>query len=270
MKITGINNNADSVRVVNHGTRYTKAGLLAYARNVNAAKYADIGTDKSILTHGIDGGAMSIKHKKPERKEHTLYITQTLAEWSNPLDDDMYLFNIIAVGNHDYNEFNEGEYSELYARIKNGIDDMAYELEHYIGDCGYKNATECINDWLGVKANTYQVGKVKKLLEYGYCNNNILVAEMMTLFTPHKWETMTIRGYCQSDWCDIIYPADVYNKSDIDTFEAYFFGMYMEYRATFEEEDVWYTFCDFEGEDAIIKAISGDFGTSKVKYFSYY
>ena len=76
MRITGINNNADSVRVINHGTRYTKAGLLAYARNVNEAKYADIGADKSILTHEIDGGAMRIQHKKPTRKEHTLFINQ--------------------------------------------------------------------------------------------------------------------------------------------------------------------------------------------------
>ena len=276
MRITGINNNANSVRVYDCGTRFTKSGLLAYARNVNAAKYADIGTDKSTLTHAIDGGAMSIRHKKPERKEHTLFITQQMPWNNDELSDCEWLHNIIAIGGRDTCEFNEGDYCELYARIKGGIisGDMEYEIENCIGDCGYKNATELINDYLGVNANTRQVGKMKKILkkykEDRYYSDEDLIADVMTVFTPHKWASTSIHGCVQRDWAYIVYPTDIYNQQSIDEFEAYYFGMYMDYKATFEEEDVWYTFCDFEGEDAIIRAISEDFGTSKVKYFSYY
>lgn len=289
MRITGINNNANSVRVINHGTRYTKAGLLAYARNVNAAKYADIGTDKSILTHEIDGGAMSIKHKKPARKEHTLYIRQKMPrDWSE-LDCDEYLHGIIALGNDSYSEFNRGEYKDLFDRIVDNIilGDMEYDIER-IEEMGYKNATEYINDVLWVNANTHQVGKLKKVLERcrtahslfnistfcyphqeRYCDEDI-IADVLTIFTPHKWESTTITGSAQREWADIVYPADIYNSKDIEYFEAYYFGKYMDYEAEYNGESAWYTFCDFEGEDAIIKAISGDYDTSKVEYTSYY
>lgn len=283
MRITGINNNADSVRVYNHGTRYTKAGLLAYARNVNEAKYADIGANKSILTHGINSGAMSIKHKKPARKEHTLYIRQHMPwDFYDPACIEN-LHNIIALGNDSNSEFNESEYSDLFDKIVDNIvlGDMEYDIER-IEEMGYKNATEYINDVLWVNANTHQVGKLKKILEKcrgahslfnihqkRYYDEDI-IADVLTVFTPHKWKATTITGSVQREWTDIVYPTDIYNSKDIEYFEAYYFGKYMDYEAEYNGESVWYTFCDFEGEDAIIEAISGDFGTSKVKYFSYY
>lgn len=283
MRITGINNNANSVRVINHGTRFTKAGLLAYARNVNAAKYADIGTDKSILTHGINGGSMSIKHKKPERKEHTLYITQHMPwDWSE-LDCYEYLHGIIALGNDSNSEFNKGEYRNLFDRIVDNIvlGDMECDIEH-IEEMGYKNTTEYINDVLWVNANTYQVGKLKKILERcrtAYSLFNIhqeryydedIIADVLTVFTPHKWESATITGSVQREWTDIVYPADIYSSKDIKYFEAYYFGKYMDYEAVYNGESVWYTFCNFESKDAIIKAISGNYGTGKVEYTSYF
>ena len=275
MRITGINNNANSVRVYDCGTRFTKSGLLAYARNVNAAKYADIGTDKSTLTHAIDGGAMSIRHKKPTRKEHTLYIRQNMPwDWSE-LDCDEYLHGIIALGNDSNGEFNRGEYKDLFDRIVDNIilGDMEYNIER-IEEMGYKNATEYIDDVLWVNANTRQVGKMKKILkkykEDRYYSDEDLIADVLTIFTPHKWESTTITGSVQREWTDIVYPADIYNSKDIEYFEAYYFGKYMDYEAEYNGDSVWYTFCDFEDEDAIIKAISRDFGTSKVKYFSYY
>lgn len=283
MRITGINNSANSVRVINHGTRFTKAGLLAYARNVNEAKYADIGTDKSILTHGISGGSMSIKHKKPARKEHTLYITQHMpCDWSE-LDCDEYLHGIIALGNDSNSEFNKGEYRDLFDRIVDNIilGDMEYDIER-VELIGYKNATEYINDVLWVDANAHQVGKLKKILERCRAAHSLfnihqeryydedIIADVLTIFTPHKWKSTTITGSAQREWTDIVYPADIYDSKDISCFESYYFGQFMDYEAEYNGESSWYTFCDFEGEDAIIKAISGDYDTSKVKYTSYF
>lgn len=271
MRITGINNNANGVRVINHGTRFTKAGLLAYARNVNAAKYADIGTDKSILTHGIDGGSMSIKHKKPERKEHTLFITQTLPQCdSSPLMDDEYLHNIIAMGNRNFNEFNHSEWGHIYTAIVDG--DLLDELESYDW-YGYKNRTEMISEYLDIEATPYQVGKLRRLCEKwtgGHCCREDIIAEVLTLFTPYTWKSSDIAGYCQGDWADIVYPTELYTTEDIDLFEAYFFGKFMDYRADYNGEEIWFTFTDYTEESDIINEISNNFGANKVKYFPYF
>lgn len=231
----------------------------------------------------LKGGAMNIKHKKPTRKEHTLYISQHMPWDWRELDNVEYLHGIIALGNDSNSEFNEGEYKDLFDRIVDNIvlGDMEYDIER-IKEMGYKNATEYINDILWVNANTQQVGKLKKILERcreahslfnihqkRYYDEDI-IADVLTVFTPHKWEATTITGSVQREWTDIVYPADVYDSKNIEYFEAYYFDKYMDYEAEYNGESVWYTFCDFEGEDAIIKAISGDFGTSKVEYKSHF
>ena len=271
MRITSINNSANSVRVHDHSTRYTKAGLLTYARHINESKYASVGTFKSTITHEIDGGSMRIKHKKPARKEHALFITQSIPAWGySPIEMDNYLDNIIVFGNSNFDGICESEYGHIFEAM---IDDDLLDTLDCYDDYGYKNMTEMINDVLGVKANTHQVSKMKKLCEewaYQKRYKEDLIADVLTLFTPYTWKSETITGYCQGDWADIVYPTELYTDADIEEFEGYFFGKYMDYRADYCGEEVWFTFLDSMGEDDIIDAISSEFGTNNVKYHGYY
>jgi len=233
-----------------------------------------------IITRRVrlaDGG-VRVKHKAPPRKEYRLRITQHLSDWcSNPLNDDYEYSDVIAMGNRDCRTRNVGEYAELYDRIidrviEGDMDDTILNFNR----CGYKNVSEVIEDYLGVKPNKYQTGKVKKCLEerYGTPNSHYydedLIADLLTLFTPHDWESRWIHGCVQGECTYAIYPTDIYSKESIDNFEAFYFGLYWDYEAEYKGDSVWYQFCGFEDEDWVIGEIAADFGTSNIEYHSYY
>ena len=155
----------------------------------------------------LNNGVMRVKHKAPTRKEFTLRITQHAPDWcSNPLNDDYSYENVIVMGNNRCGSRNVGEYAELYDRIIEHIitGDMDYMVLNYDRN-GYKNVSEVIEDYLWIKPNKWQTGKVKKCLEkrYGTPNNHYydedLVADLMTIFTPYNWATRSIKGCCQGD-----------------------------------------------------------------------
>lgn len=232
-------------------------------------------TRTEIITHTVRlaNGVMRVKHKLPQRKTYALHIEQKLPFYDyNPIEDDEYYADIIVVGNSG-----NGGYAELYDSIVGGaiLGDMDYMVLNYNRN-GYKNVSEVIEDYLGVKPNKYQTGKVKKYLEerYGKPNshyyNEDLIADLMTLFTPYHWETALIRGCVQGECAEIVYPSELYSKTDIEVFEAYYFRRYMDYCATYKGEDWWFTYCDFIGEDEILDEIASEFGKNvKVEYTPY-
>ena len=118
----------------------------------------------------LNGGVMRVKHKAPQRKEYKLQITQHLSDWgSNPLNDDYEYADIIVIGNDSCGARNVSEYAELYDRIVEHaiVGDMDYMILNYNRN-GYKNVSEVIEDYLWVKPNKYQTGKVKKCFEKRY------------------------------------------------------------------------------------------------------
>ena len=226
----------------------------------------------------LNDGVMRVKHKAPKRKEFVLRITQHEPEWcTNPLNNDFEYEDVIVIGNSGCSARNNSRYADLFDRIIDRVitGDMDYMVLNYDRN-GYKNVSEVIEDYLWVKPNKWQTGKVKKYLEmrYGtpntYYHDEDLIADLMTLFTPHEWATRSIKGCVQREWAEVVYPADIYGDKFIDEFEAFYFGLYWEYEAEYRGESVWYTFCGFEDEDRIINEISADYGTKNVEYHSYY
>ena len=152
-----------------------------------------------------------------------------------------YFRNIICAGNRDLATVNNSDYAELYDNIMQYAVSMYYLEDALTYNVGpgkwYASAADVIKEYLGVTVNGLQAVKVKKALKTIH-NDNALLCELLTILTPHKWETGTMRGYSQGDWQDIIYPADVYSDADIQYYTAFYMGMYREYVYTYKGETV--------------------------------
>ena len=156
----------------------------------------------------------------------------------------------------------------MYDAIKNYADDISGEIMDIndgVNDY-YETIPEAVADMLDVKNITgEQAAAVKNAAAaywYNKINFNEYAAELLTALTPHEWNCRTLRGYCQGDWINILYPADVYGDAAISEYECYFFGMYCEYNARYNGDNVTYYYSDNYTRDEIISYIAADFNAS--------
>lgn len=277
LTITGINNNANSVRICDHRTRYNKNDLLYAAERVKDAKHANINRrgGRIALAHNIKC-AGRIKHKMPRQLKHKLFIDQCIDEYGdgwNWFIECEYYNNIIVVKNRDFRGINNGYYSELYENIKEYADDMTgilYDITNNENDI-YNSAIDCIIDMLNLPPalapGADQADEIS-VAAAAYWNNKIsfneYAAELLTALTPHKWEVITLRGCCQADVVTALYPADVYSDNDISEYECYFFGMYYKYNARYNGDVVTYYYSMRYNTDDIIKDIAADLNADPV------
>lgn len=282
LTVTGINNNANSVRVYDHRTKYNKNDLLYAAERVKDAKHANISRrgGRIALAHNIKCVGR-IRHKTPRQLKHKVFIDQCIDEygdgWSWFIECEHYN-NIIVVESRNFRGINSGDYSELYENIKKCADDMAGEIIDIIHGVNnyYDTIPEAVADMLYINNITPTQADEINAAAAAYWNNKIsfneYAAELLTALTPHKWEVATLRGCCQSDWIKIIYPADVYSDNDIAEYECYFFGMYYEYNARYNGETITAYYSDNYTTNDIISNMADYFGvnSNQVVYNSRY
>lgn len=255
LTIKDINNNKNSVRVYNHATKYSKSDLLAYANNVNNALFADIRMKNgySILTHKIDKNGGKIRHNAPDKKRHKIFVDRCIDNFGDGfetyINNDEYYNNIIAFGNRDYITFNKSEYGALFDNI---ITELKYNC-YYIDIVNaikngettfYNDIVDCAADIFGVNPETITENNAVKIYDIlqSFYNSRIVteretIAAILTELTPLKWYADTIRGYCQSEWNNIVYP-DTYSSSAILDFETFYFGKYQDYIIKYRGETV--------------------------------
>lgn len=276
LTITDINNNADSIRVYDHRTQYNKNDLLYAAERVKNAKHANINRrgGRISLQHKINCNGV-IKHNTPRQLKHKLFIEQAIDEYGdafifNILDNEFYN-NVIVIKSRDFNEINNSEYGELYDAIKKRADDMAGMLEDIKNNENdiYNSAIDCIIDMLDLSPSLApgadqadEINDAAAAYWYNKISFNEYAAALLTALTPHKWNCCTLRGCCQGDWINILYPADVYSDNDIKEYECYFFGMYYEYNARYNGDNITYFYSDNYIHDEIINYIAADFNAA--------
>lgn len=206
-------------------------------------------------------GAQAIKAAKlPERKRAKVIVNSTIDScglgWEIEIEENEF-FNDILVYSPYRNcrerfsdRIEQSEYAELFRAAAEQVidyDTAEYglaDIENRVPDRDYRTGAELVLDIFGVKATPYQVAQVRKAFKRHNLStqgNNDTICAIMTALTPHSWECNTIRGCCQSDWATIYYPADKYSADDIKYYEAFFFGLYMDYGITYRQED-WSTF----------------------------
>lgn len=177
------------------------------------------------------------------------------------LDYEMCDFysDVIITGNRDFISFNTD--NGLYSSVRDAINyyDFAEQLcdiETCENDI-YHTYKECVEDYLNINVSATQARLIKNRLlnrqSYRtrfYSDDDILIADIMSIISGHKYEWSTIRGYCQRDWQEVLYPADKYNARDLlDELEGYYFTGSDHCITIYEDDEEKDCYCDFFWQD---------------------
>jgi hypothetical protein len=99
-----------------------------------------------------------------------------------------------------------------------------------------------------------------------YSNNsddeNEILCDVLELITGRAWEYSTIRGCCQGDWQEIIYPAE-YGREWLSDFETEYFNTGAEWRISEndpENDDNFYMYTHAWSDDGIRAEIAAAAG----------
>lgn len=169
------------------------------------------------------------KQVPPEYQESPLFMY----EWP----ENVYVF-----GNRDYND-HAGRVADIRGALEN-IADIYGDMQN--GESWTRNGNLHAAIWYELpRDNGAGYTRAERLqivqLANDYCNcrsyqeNDILCAAL-EIVTGRKYENATIRGCCQGEWQDIIYPAE-YGAEWLDYFETEYFNTGAEWRINENDPD---------------------------------
>ena len=121
--------------------------------------------------------------------------------------------------------FNMDEYKNKVNQAQdvwNGLDDV---LEKYGMYKNYKEVMEKNNI-------SYNSKKCNDLKSWGHNNDPLSfesMAEYLTITTGLNWEVKEFHGYCQGDYCDILYCTDIYDNESIKEIASVWLGTCAEF-----------------------------------------
>jgi hypothetical protein len=158
-----------------------------------------------------------------------IYAKQVPPEYQeSPLFNYDWPENVFVFGNHHYNQ-----HDDRLQEIRRALEDLTNAWGDLInGDHGYYDSwIDALNDLLPPDGRSdYTRAERKKIAvlahEYYLCNGrdkSELLCDVLELVTGREWEAATIRGCCQGDWQEIIYPAE-YGRDWLETFETEYFN----------------------------------------------
>lgn len=235
-----------------------------------------------------------------------IYARQVSPEFQESplfLDECFFPDDIILTGNRDYNSHTIPAYDDIIRYF----DEMAehwkephfyftYENGVYIRHTQKAEYTiaEILREWDFCRSDgkpwtIRQRHKWRVLMESeNSATDEEIILPALSLLTGHKWETGTIRGSCQSDWQNVIYNADTWNRERLTQFETEYFNEGTEwiihaedtapespdeisgfsvYCVSWKEEDIFAEIAEAAGgspEDVILYAYDGE--TRQPKY----
>lgn len=177
----------------------------------------------------------------PENQESFLFFITKGGEWR--WEDDYWkdmsvmpqrgCYDIMTdIVKSVYDVLNAGE-------LADDIDTLCNYSKAYISEyCNYNSKTEAINDYLppqkknGKKYSSKEIKELCNIVaEYGYKNkddSNILCS-VLSIVTGENYVYAGIRGCCQGDYREIIYPESVYSEDSIKLFENEYFNLGSEW-----------------------------------------
>ena len=165
------------------------------------------------------------------------YAIQTQPEYQEPpLYFEEWPENVFVFGNRHYKDHG-GEYIE---NIKNSMFDAADELKALPrGRSWYNSFIDIINDLLPAPENKKEYSRADRLkwrdllssFTYYHEINDDIITTALELITGREYDAATIRGCCQGDWNNVIYPAE-YGRKWLKDFEIEYFNMGDEWRIT--------------------------------------
>ena len=157
--------------------------------------------------------------------EGTWWLYGKIEMWKGYVGCENFDEEVVLIENRNYSGSTEASW---YQR--------ATEVLRYI-DC-YDEYPEDESDEVNAK--------LKELYDNCRCTEDILLDVIKLLYPEEKFETGTIRGYCQEDWQEYIVKGDV----DTNLLEAFYFGSVADINVETDED----SFGDVITHDELWKA----------------
>lgn len=161
------------------------------------------------------------KQVPPEYQESPLFI----GDWPE---------NVFVFGNRDFND-HSGRLEDIRRGLEN-IADTFDDMQH--GESWIKNGNLHAVIWYELPRDSgagYTRAERLQIIQLAndYCSigsdENAILCDVLELVTGQKYDYATIRGCCQGDWQNVIYPAE-YGKEWLCDFETEYFNTGAEWR----------------------------------------
>ena len=194
------------------------------------------------------------KQVAPEYQESPLFM----GEWP----ENVYIF-----GNRHYNDHG-GDYIE---KIKDSMYDAANELNSLpLGSSYYTSFIDIIADLLPAPEHKKEYSRADRLkwralllnFDAGAISDDDATTAALELITGDKYDAATIRGCCQGDWNNVIYPTK-YGREWLENFEIEYFNLGAEWQineGSADSDDNFYIYTyswNDDGQRAEIAAAAG-------------
>lgn len=158
-----------------------------------------------------------------------IYAKQVTPEYQeSPLFMEEWPENVYVFGNRHYKDHG-GDYIE---NIKNSMYDAADELKALPRGRSYYNSfIDILADLIPAPENKKEYTRADRLkwralllnFDAGAISDDDAITEALELITGDEYDAATIRGCCQGDWNNIIYPAE-YGREWLENFEIEYFN----------------------------------------------
>lgn len=141
--------------------------------------------------------------------------------------DEFWPENVYVFGNRDYNQ-HAGPLEALRRALEN-IADVFDDMQHgngWTNNLNYAIRCELPNEYRREFTRPERlliVELANKYTESRTNEENDILCDVLELFTGERWSNGTIRGCCQGDWQEIIYPAE-YGREWLEAFETEYFN----------------------------------------------
>ena len=196
------------------------------------------------------------KQVPPEYQESPLFMGECWPE------------NVFVFGHRDFND-----HSGRLEDIRRGLENIAETFgDMQNGESWTRNGNLHAAIWYELPRDSgsgYTRAERLRIVELSnnYCNcrsydENDILCDVLELITGQKYENGTIRGCCQGDWQEIIYPAE-HGREWLDHFETEYFNTGAEWRISEndpESDDNYYMYTHNWSDDDIRAEIAAAAG----------
>ena len=169
--------------------------------------------------------------------------------------------NVFVFGNRDYNQHADA-LNDLKTALENIVevfDDMQ-QGQGWTNDLAYAIQCELQEEYRREYNRAERLRLVELANEYcfakSYKENNVL-CKVLELITGKTWDNGTIRGCCQGDWQEVIFPAE-YGREWLEDFEIEYFNTGSEWIV----DDDFSVYCHRWNNDGIRQEIADAAGTT--------
>ena len=155
------------------------------------------------------------KQVPPEYQESPLFLT------------DFWPENVFVFGNRDFNQ-----HADTLVKLMTALENIVEVFDDMQDGQGWTNnlahaiRCELPEEYRRDYSRPERLKMVELANEYCFAKSyeeNDILCKVLELITGKTWDNSTIRGYCQGDWQEIIFPAE-YGREWLEEFETEYFN----------------------------------------------